>query len=92
MISYLARYVCGGLLSLAQAETFWWPTQFFLLSCVGGSGGGKADFDYRQSYYWKYFSIVKQGNFDWFWRFFESFENMLYYTSPQLLNVKQYDN
>ena len=22
------------------------------------------------------------GNFDWFWRFFESFENMLHHTSP----------
>ena len=26
--------------------------------------------------------IVKQGNFDRFWRFFESFENMQHHTSP----------
>ena len=25
---------------------------------------------------------MKRGNFDWFWRFFESFENMLHHTSP----------
>ena len=25
---------------------------------------------------------VKWGNFDWFWRFFESFENMQHHTSP----------